>query len=95
MQVLSSSVAGDGVALPPELSGWKDTVYVAPGTSVRLLVPFGRHVDPHVPYMFHCHLLRHEEAGMMGQFMVVAPGQRAGRPPGARPPLIASCDGES
>lgn len=66
---------------PPELSGWKDTVYVAPGTRVRLLVQFTDYADPDVPYMFHCHLLRHEDAGMMGQFAVVRPGEEAGRPP--------------
>ena len=27
--------------------------------------------------MFHCHVLRHEDQGMMGQFVVVEPGQRA------------------
>jgi hypothetical protein len=26
--------------------------------------------------MFHCHLLRHEDSGMMGQFLVVKPGQK-------------------
>ena len=24
--------------------------------------------------MFHCHILRHEDNGMMGQFLVVEPG---------------------
>lgn len=72
----------DGRPPPPALSGWKDTVYVAPGTTVRLLAQFADYTDPDVPYMFHCHLLRHEDSGMMGQFVVVAPGQRAGTPPG-------------
>ncbi|MEU7754201.1 multicopper oxidase domain-containing protein [Micromonospora sp. NPDC049171] len=31
--------------------------------------------------MYHCHLLWHEDAGMMGQFVVVDPGQAPGRPP--------------
>jgi hypothetical protein len=31
--------------------------------------------DPSMPYMFHCHLLRHEDQGLMGQFVVVAPGK--------------------
>jgi hypothetical protein len=35
-----------------------------------------------VPYMFHCHMLLHEDEGMMGQFVVVGPGQEAGTPPG-------------
>lgn len=28
--------------------------------------------------MFHCHVLRHEDRGMMGQFVVVEPGEEAG-----------------
>ncbi|GAA1461978.1 multicopper oxidase domain-containing protein [Nocardiopsis exhalans] len=64
----------DGVEPPPELTGRKDTVYVAPNTSVRIAVEFGEHVDPEAPYMYHCHLLEHEDQGMMGQFLVVEPG---------------------
>lgn len=55
---------------------WKDTVAVAPGTTVRVLVRIGPYTDPEVPYMLHCHLLRHEDDGMMLQFLVVGPGQR-------------------
>ncbi|MGW6005362.1 multicopper oxidase family protein [Oerskovia enterophila] len=68
---------------PLELEGWQDTVYVRPGRITRLLVTFGTMPDAEHPYMFHCHLLRHEDQGMMGQFVVVdpaaAPGT-AGRP---------------
>lgn len=67
----------DGRAPPPHLSGWKDTVYVPPGTTVQVLARFPDDVaDPEVPYMFHCHVLRHEDAGMMGQLVVVEPGTR-------------------
>jgi FtsP/CotA-like multicopper oxidase with cupredoxin domain len=38
---------------------------------------FNDFADADHPYMFHCHLLNHEDAGMMGQFVVVAPGQHA------------------
>ncbi|HET8993198.1 MAG TPA: multicopper oxidase domain-containing protein [Rhodococcus sp. (in: high G+C Gram-positive bacteria)] len=55
----------------PTLTGRKDTVYVPPGTTVRLLMRFDDHTDPNVPYMYHCHVLRHEDDGMMGQFVVV------------------------
>lgn len=61
----------DGEPPPPELSGWKDTVYIRPGSTVRLIMRFGKHADAHTPYMFHCHLLWHEDQGMMGQFVVV------------------------
>jgi FtsP/CotA-like multicopper oxidase with cupredoxin domain len=56
---------------PPHLRGLKDTVYVPPGETVRLLVRFGADADPDTPYMFHCHVLQHEDRGMMGQFVVV------------------------
>jgi FtsP/CotA-like multicopper oxidase with cupredoxin domain len=58
---------------PPSLAGWKDTVIVAPGQLVRILVRFEGTPDPEVPYMFHCHILEHEDMGMMGQFFLVAP----------------------
>ena len=31
---------------------------------------FERTATDHAPYMFHCHILEHEDAGMMGQFTV-------------------------
>ncbi|MFC5381355.1 multicopper oxidase family protein [Aquipuribacter nitratireducens] len=70
----------DGQAPPPVLRGWKDTVWVAPGTEVELVVRFGDHTDPDVPYMFHCHVLAHHDRGMMGQFVVVEPGTAADHP---------------
>jgi hypothetical protein len=32
--------------------------------------------------MYHRHRLSHEDRGMMGQFVVVNPGQQPGMPPG-------------
>ena len=68
----------DGMARGPELDGWKDTIFLAPGARVRLALQFTDYADPSSPYMFHCHLLPHEDSGMMGQFVVVEPGQSAG-----------------
>ncbi|MCK8610308.1 multicopper oxidase family protein [Agromyces sp. C10] len=67
----------DGAPPPPELAGWKDTVYVRPETEYELILRFDDFADPDTPYMYHCHLLWHEDQGMMGQFAVVEPGQRA------------------
>ena len=64
---------------PAHLGGPKDTVFLPPGSRARLLMRTDD-ADPDLPYMFHCHLLRHEDAGMMGQFVVVRPGQAAGAP---------------
>ena len=52
--------------------GFKDTVVVRPGEVVRLLLRFEDYADPDLPYMYHCHILEHEDAGMMGQFVVTA-----------------------
>ncbi|MEV0200866.1 multicopper oxidase domain-containing protein [Nonomuraea sp. NPDC050691] len=64
----------DGSAPPPYATGHKDTVYVPSKSVVRLAVQFGRYTDPVSPYMYHCHILRHEDSGMMGQFVIVEPG---------------------
>ncbi|PUB23407.1 FtsP/CotA-like multicopper oxidase with cupredoxin domain [Promicromonospora sp. AC04] len=71
----------DGEAPPPELAGRKDTIYLEPGREYRLLMRFDDYADPDMPYMYHCHMLMHEDAGMMGQFVVVEPGQEAGTVP--------------
>lgn len=64
----------DGSPPPPELAGWKDTVYLRPRARYRTIMRFSDYVDETIPYMYHCHLLWHEDQGMMGQFVVVAPG---------------------
>jgi len=52
--------------------GLKDTVLVYPRERVRIITQFENYADAITPYMFHCHILEHEDAGMMGQFVVVA-----------------------
>lgn len=52
----------------PEERGRKDTVLLMPGETVRIVVRFGTYKGI---YMYHCHLLEHEDDGMMGQFEVV------------------------
>ncbi|MEU6048364.1 multicopper oxidase family protein [Streptomyces griseus] len=65
----------DGAKPPAHLRGPKDTVYLPGTTTVRLAVRFDTLTDERIPYMYHCHVLRHEDDGMMGQFLVVAPGR--------------------
>jgi blue copper oxidase len=57
-------------------SGKKDTVVVNRGETVRFITKFERHNDTEVPYMYHCHILPHEDGGMMAQFIVVDPASR-------------------
>ncbi|RLV57178.1 copper oxidase [Aeromicrobium phragmitis] len=63
---------------PPWLGGWKDTVWLRQGERVRLIMRFTDYTSTQWPYMFHCHTMRHEDDGMMGQFVVVEPGETAG-----------------
>jgi FtsP/CotA-like multicopper oxidase with cupredoxin domain len=65
----------DGQPPPAELSGWKDTILLLPERQFTIIARFADYADPTTPYMFHCHMLFHEDQGMMGQFVVVEPGQ--------------------
>ncbi len=64
----------------PNERGWKDTVRANPGEITRLLVPFGAAAASGVPfgnsftgeYVFHCHILEHEDNEMMLRYRVVA-----------------------
>ena len=58
--------------------GYKDVVRIdgrmstaGSTNSVKIMVKMTDFTDPVIPYMFHCHILEHEDAGMMGQFTVV------------------------
>lgn len=64
-QVLDrSGVPSTGVDL-----GWKDTVLVQPGETVRIIGKFDPVINKGL-YLYHCHILEHEEAGMMGTFFI-------------------------
>ncbi len=61
----------DGVAPPMNERGLKDVVLVEGNQTVRFITKFEDFADPEVPYMYHCHILPHEDGGMMGQFLVI------------------------
>ncbi len=63
----------NGAAPEPWEAGWKDVVFVPAQGSARVITRFEDFADPDMPYMYHCHLLMHEDEGMMGQFLVVDP----------------------
>lgn len=60
----------NGTPPPPEEAGRKDVVLVLPGDTVRIITKFEDFADTIIPYMYHCHILMHEDDGMMGQFIV-------------------------
>ena len=61
----------NGEPPPPEESGWEDTVLVNGQREVVILARFDTYAAADIPYMFHCHILDHEDLGMMGQFLVI------------------------
>lgn len=52
----------DGAPPPAHLAGWKDVVLVE--DKAELLPATKEH-----PFMYHCHILEHADAGMMGQYV--------------------------
>jgi blue copper oxidase len=51
--------------------GWKDTVLVWPGETVRIAIDFSHGIEGEQLYLFHCHILEHEDSGMMVNVKVV------------------------
>ena len=47
--------------------GWTDTVLVLPGETVRVQVTFSTYPGL---YLYHCHILEHEDMGMMRNFRI-------------------------
>ena len=48
-------------------AGWKDTVRVIPQAVTRIMMQFASYTGF---YVYHCHILEHEDSGMMTQFTV-------------------------
>ena len=61
----------NGEPPPPEESGWEDSVLVNAEREVVIAARFNTYAAEEIPYMFHCHILDHEDLGMMGQFLVI------------------------
>jgi FtsP/CotA-like multicopper oxidase with cupredoxin domain len=59
----------DGGSPPAHLAGWKDVALVE--DKAELLVAFNRPALREYPFMYHCHILEHEDAGMMGQYICI------------------------
>ncbi|TBW29975.1 multicopper oxidase family protein [Gramella sp. KN1008] len=51
--------------------GWKDTVLLEDGETVRVLIKFDTPEVQGGTYLMHCHKLEHEDMGMMANFKVL------------------------
>lgn len=61
----------NGSVPPAHLQGRKDVVLVPAMQTVYFITKFDDFANDTVPYMYHCHMLTHEDEGMMGQFTVI------------------------
>ena len=68
-----SRLALDGQGRTATDLGWKDTVLVWPGETVKIAVDFSHGFEGEQLYLFHCHILEHEDSGMMVNVKVVEP----------------------
>jgi bilirubin oxidase len=61
----------NGAPPPVTEQGRKDVILINPMETVRIITQFTDFANDSVPYMLHCHMLTHEDKGMMLQFEVV------------------------
>jgi FtsP/CotA-like multicopper oxidase with cupredoxin domain len=68
---IAPELAGQGESLRDGFvdEGWKDTVLVMPGETVKLLVRFEKYKGL---FLYHCHILEHEDMGMMRNYRILA-----------------------
>jgi blue copper oxidase len=57
---------------PPEAyrAGWKDIAPISAGSASEILLRFPYPAGADAPYVAHCHILEHEDSGMMTSFTV-------------------------
>ena len=69
-RIYDNKVVYVGDAVPPDANeaGWKDTVRATPGASTRIIVKFEGYTGR---YVWHCHILEHEDNEMMRPYEVV------------------------
>ena len=61
----------NGAMPPANMQGRKDVVLISPqGGTVSFITKYEDFGDSIMPYMYHCHILSHEDNGMMGQFII-------------------------
>lgn len=56
----------NGKSPDPSEKGWKDTIFLEKNETVKLLIKF----QNKGVFMYHCHILEHEDNGMMGQIKI-------------------------
>lgn len=60
----------EGEVVPEAQMGWKDMIVLDDDDWSSFVVKFDHEATDDFPFMYHCHILEHEDRGMMGQFTV-------------------------
>ncbi|MGB8649221.1 MAG: multicopper oxidase domain-containing protein [Mycobacteriales bacterium] len=76
------TVARNGQPPPAWEAGYQDTWRLDPGDTVEVAARITDHLGP---FLLHCHMLDHEDHGMMATFEVVKPGTAGAPLPVAHP----------
>jgi len=63
-------LALDGKKPPAYMAGWKDIAPVEKGGTAEIQIRFDHPAAKETPFMAHCHILEHEDSGMMTNFTV-------------------------
>ncbi len=71
-QVIRNLALNDGTGRMATDLGWKDTVIVGPGETVKIAVDMTHNFGREQVYLLHCHILEHHDAGMMVNYRVGA-----------------------
>ena len=69
-KIISRTVGSTTTAAADYESGWKDSYYIRVNETVSFVAKFDDYADNIHPFMYHCHFAPHEDAGLMGQFVV-------------------------
>ena len=69
-------------SFPPDSTerGRKDELLIFPNETIRFITQFTDFADSVTPFMYHCHMLTHEDMGMMGQYVVIDSSWITGAP---------------
>ncbi len=68
MDKVNKIVATTAITIPPDQTAPKDTVRINPGEMVGIAMKFGPYSGK---YMYHCHILEHEDDDMMRPFVIL------------------------
>lgn len=76
VESMTDTLGKNPINIPMYMRGPKDVVMIPDQTRVTFIAQFedfATSIEPENCYMYHCHILGHEDAGMMHQFVVTKP----------------------